>query len=205
MLNQKNSLSIIDIIRGILYNRDPVVIDGARLNYKHAGVLIPLLEEDGQCKVLFTKRTDSVQHHKGQISFPGGAADEEDESIVDTVLRESYEEVGLHRKDVAILGRIDDAVTYASQFVVHPFVGLVPYPYDFSISVEEVDRLIKVPLSVFANGSAPEIRDMESEGVIYQTETYEYENDLIWGATARMMENFMDIVGDKLSLPGGRK
>ena len=80
------------LIKKKLNSRKPKLIHDAPGHYRHAGVLIPLLVEDGEYKVLFTKRTDTVEHHKGQISFPGGAADAEDATIQDTVLRESFEE-----------------------------------------------------------------------------------------------------------------
>jgi len=192
-----------DTISNILSSRVPKSFDDKRsTNYRPAGVLLPLLEEGGVCKVLFTKRTDSVEHHKGQISFPGGAVDKRDTSIEETVLRETYEEIGLSEKDIEILGRIDDALTVASNYVIHPLVGMVRSMDDLAINRAEVKRVITVPLSLF-HGTDSEKRQysVEYEGVIYETPAYEYGTDLIWGATARMMENFMEIIGDKLCLP----
>ena len=191
------------IIKEMLSARDPKVIkDGRESGYRHAGVLLPLLVEGGLCKVLLTRRTDMVEHHKGQISFPGGAVDEGDVSIEETVLRETYEEIGLSREHIEILGRIDDVLTMASNYVVHPFVGCITHLNDLVINRAEVERVVKVPLSLFHGANSEKKRHaVEYEGVIYETPAYEYGKDLIWGATAKMMENFMEIIGDKLCLP----
>jgi 8-oxo-dGTP pyrophosphatase MutT (NUDIX family) len=184
------------IIKGILGARDPKVIkDGQQPGYRHAGVLLPLLVEGGLCKVLLTKRTDRVEHHKGQISFPGGAVDKGDASIEETVLRETYEEIGLSREHIEILGRIDDVLTMASNYVVHPFVGCITHLNDLVINRAELERVVKAPLSLFHRANSEKKRySVEYEGVIYETPAYQYGKDLIWGATARMMENF--IYGD---------
>jgi len=195
------------IIKEMLGARDPKVIkDGQQPGYRHAGVLLPLLVEGGIWMVLFTRRTDRVEHHKGQISFPGGAVDKEDASIEETVLRETYEEIGLSREHVEILGRIDDVLTMASNYIVHPFVGRITNLNDLVINRAEVERVVKAPLSLFHRANPEKRRySVEYEGVIYETPAYEYGKDLIWGATARMMENFMEIIGDKLCLPPMQK
>ncbi len=124
-----------DTIRDILNSREPRSFDDKRsTNFRHAGVLLPLLEEGDVCKVLFTKRTDCVEHHKGQISFPGGAVDEEDASIEETALRETHEELGLSEECIEILGRIDDTLTVASNYIVHPVVGLITNLDDLAIN-----------------------------------------------------------------------
>jgi 8-oxo-dGTP pyrophosphatase MutT (NUDIX family) len=193
-------------IKNILSDRTAKRIEDSSSHYAHAAVLIPLLDEDGVSKVLFTKRTDNVEHHKGQISFPGGAVDEEDGSFEDTALREAHEEIGLRRDDVEILGRIDDTLTLVSSFVIHPFVGFVVEPYDFVVNKAEVKRIIKVPLYVFHPKNPQYQRDsVEYEGMTYRAIAYAYNGDLIWGATARIMENFMNILGHKLHLPRGEK
>ena len=205
-MNIQDKENLPDLIREILNVREPKSIHDGQSSYRHAGVLIPLLEDKGIHKILFTKRTDRVEHHKGQISFPGGSVDEEDSSSLETALRESEEEIGLSREDVKVLGRIDDTLTLASDFIVHPFVGLVPYPYDFVINAGEVERLIIVPIDVFqTENSEPNIYAVEFEGETYHTQAYEYNGDVIWGATARMIENLMGIIARKLPLPHDRK
>jgi len=191
-------------IRVILSARTPEVISMGIADYRHAGVLLPLLEEDGTCNVLFTKRTEEVEHHKGQISFPGGAVDEGDSSIEETALRETYEEIGLVEEHIEILGRLDDTLTILSRYVVHPVVGAITCADNLNISRAEVDRIIKVPLSVFFSTNL-ETGTMEYEGDIYETPAYVHDADLIWGATARMMANFVEIIGNEMRLPRNKK
>ena len=143
-----------------------------------------------------------MEHHKGQISFPGGTVDKEDGTFEETALREAFEEIGLLREDVTILGRIDDTRTVVSNFIIHPFVGLIPHPYNFRINPEEVKRLIEVPFEVFLiNRSTDKMSDIEHEGVTFQSLTYLYNGEVIWGATARIIKNFIEIIGEKLDLP----
>ena len=186
----------INKIKETLSDRSPRLIEEAKGNCVHASVLIPLFrEEDSGCKVLFTERSHKVEHHKGQISFPGGVVEEKDGSLAETALRESFEEIGLLNKDVEILGQIDDTYTVVSNFIVHPFVGIIPYPYQFKISREEVESIITIPLKVFLDGhSRHKKNSVEVDGLTYQGTAYEYDGTTIWGATARIMENFIQII-----------
>jgi 8-oxo-dGTP pyrophosphatase MutT (NUDIX family) len=205
MGNQDNK-HFSEVIREKLNTRIVGRIQGGQYSLRHAGVLMPLLVENNELKILFTKRTHTLEHHKGQICFPGGSVDEEDASIEETVLREAYEEIGLQREDVEILGRIDDTLTLVSSFIIQPIVGLLPYPYDFTVNTSEVERVLKIPLGVFgAEKPGSKGYGVEFEGMIYDTPTYCYDGEVIWGATARIIENFMDIVGHKLLLLEGRK
>jgi len=195
------------MIGEILSSRTPRFFDDkASTTYRHAGVLLPLLEEDDVCKVLFTERSDRVEHHKGQISFPGGAVDEEDMSIEETVLRETNEEIGLTEDCIEILGRIDDTLTVASNYIVHPVVGFISRIDDLATNPDEVKKVIKAPLHFFhPTVSGDKKFSVEYEGVIYRTPSYEYGGHVIWGATAKMMRNFIEIIGDKLCLPSRQK
>ena len=190
------------IIRDLLNRRSPKPIEEQGSSLRRSAVLIPLFNVASEYRVLFTKRTDSVEAHKGQISFPGGRIEEEDGSPLETALREADEEIGLSRKDVTVLGQMDDARTVSSNYIVHPFVGLIPYPYDFKTSVQEVKELIEVPFQVFLSGdSAGENTPVVYAGATYQTLAYHYRGEVIWGATARIMQNLVDLVKRKLNLP----
>jgi 8-oxo-dGTP pyrophosphatase MutT (NUDIX family) len=194
-------MNLIKIIRESLNNRTPGTIENSRSRYAHASVLIPILEQDGQYSVLFTRRTNKVEHHKGQISFPGGAVDEEDNSYEETAYREAYEEVGLLRKDVEMLGRTDDELAIVSSFIIHPFVGRVKYPYDFQINALEVASLIIMPFYVFLDGTNTYKKDFVNvEGYPYHGTNYHFDGNVVWGATARVMENFIGIIEDKIKL-----
>jgi len=187
-------------IREILNARSLTRIENREQTHRHAGVLIPLMVEGGACTVLFTERTHRVEHHKGQISFPGGRVDESDPSFEATAIREAHEEIGLAPEDVEVLGRLDDALTVASSFVIHPFVARVRLKTDFVVNPSEVERIIRVPLGFFSASADERPRWVEYEGVRYKTTAYQYGNDLIWGATASIMENFMEIIGSNLAL-----
>jgi 8-oxo-dGTP pyrophosphatase MutT (NUDIX family) len=196
MLDEKH---LPDLIREALKSRTPQIIENKDSLLRHAAVLIPLFQDGDGYKILFTQRTQKVEAHKGQISFPGGRIDEEDRTLLETALREAYEEVGIRRKDVTVLGRIDDMRTVASNYIVHPFVGLIPSSYSFVISKDEVERLITVPFRIFfENGS---VMPVNYEGRLYEGLAYTYDGEVIWGATARIMNNLVGIVKEKMDLP----
>lgn len=174
--------------------------------HRHAAVLIPLFEYDGECRVLLTKRTETVEHHKSQISFPGGAVDETDCDYQETALREAHEEIGLEREKVLVLGRFDDTPTVSSNFMIHPYVGRIPYPYRFVLSPAEVERLVTIPLRIFYPG------ETAARGTEYQYmgrrvigPTFTFEGEVIWGATARIMDRFVSMLADKIPLPREKK
>ena len=193
--------STYDTIRKTLGARIPKQIQDQNLNSIHAAVLIPLFSDNGEYKILFTKRSSQVKTHKGQISFPGGMMEEGDQSLQETALREAYEEIGLLKEDVEILGKADDTTTVVSNFIVRPFVGVIPYPYDFTISYDEVERIIEVPFRVFYEND-PQYRQNSAvfEGVTYPGSAFKYKGDVIWGATARILENLVGILEGRLNL-----
>lgn len=158
-----------------------------------AAVLIPLVRPADEWHLIFTRRTDVVQHHKNQVSFPGGAADPEDHSPEETALREAEEEIGVRRGDVHVLARLGEMVTI-SNFAVTPVVGVIPWPYAFKIHTVEVDRLFTMPLGWLAT------RDNWQEFVRAETghsviTYFPYDGELLWGATARMTVNFVRALG----------
>ena len=162
-------------------------------NFKPSGVLLPLFYKNDKCHILFTKRTEDVQHHKGQISFPGGAYDEGDETLMATALRECYEEVGIKSEDVEILGELDDVVT-TTRFVISPFVGFIPYPYKFNMNANETDELIEVPIQALLDEKIYREELMIREGKPWPVYFYHYNSHIIWGATAGILKQFLDLV-----------
>lgn len=178
-------------LRHILSTRERKSIHD--LPYPHAAVLVPFFEKAGACHLLFTKRSDQVKHHKGQISFPGGVFDEEDGSLAQTALRESFEEVGLRPSDVELIGPLDDIIT-TTQFIVTPFVGLFPYPYPFRVSEVEIAELIEVPLLPLLREGAlgpMVIREGDRERIV---DAYRYGRHTIWGATARILKQLLELI-----------
>jgi 8-oxo-dGTP pyrophosphatase MutT (NUDIX family) len=181
----------INQIRGLLSSRKRRVIEHPP--FSHAAVLVPLFQKGEECHLLFTKRSDQVKYHKGEISFPGGVVDEEDAELEKTALREAFEEIGLKEEDVQIIGVLDDIVTI-TEFIVTPIVGLFSYPYPFKVSEVEIAELIEVPLaSLLAEDcfSEREIFRGDRKEVVY---AYQYGNHVIWGATARILNQFLDLI-----------
>ena len=186
----------INQIGQILSSRKRTVIE--RAPFSHAAVLVPLFKKGENCHLLFTKRSEEVKYHKGEISFPGGVVDKEDLELERTALREAFEEIGLKESDVQIIGALDDIVTI-TEFIVTPIVGLFPYPYPFKISEVEIAELIEVPLSfllVEDNLSEREIFRGGQKEVVY---AYQYGKHTIWGATARILKQFLDLISSSRS------
>jgi 8-oxo-dGTP pyrophosphatase MutT (NUDIX family) len=157
-----------------------------------SAVLLPIYNKEGQCHILFTQRTDNVKEHKGQISFPGGAR-QDGESLLDTALRESQEEVSLSPKDVEILGELDDTATLTSNFVVTPFVGVIPWPHKLKADGWETDELIEVPIATLLDKKAREDKNEVIGGKLVTSYFYHYGDRVIWGATARILRQFLEL------------
>jgi len=157
-----------------------------------AGVLIPLLRRDEQVEVLFTRRTDTVLTHKGQISFPGGQREASDDSMIETALRESYEEIGLEASSVSVLGELDDMFTWVSGYVVTPVVGLVAEPMPpLALAPSEVRSVFTVPLDQLLDDSVHTTETRELDGRPYQIHFFRVGSDVIWGATGFMLNQFL--------------
>ncbi len=157
--------------------------------HRAAAVLVPLVNWDNEWHLLFTRRTDRVETHKSQVSFPGGAADPEDKSPEDTALRETEEEIGVRRSDVRVLGRLGEMITITN-FHVTPVVGVIPWPYAFTVHTVEVGRVFTMPLAWLADARNRHefIRPETGHTVI----TYiPFDGELLWGATARMTVNLL--------------
>jgi 8-oxo-dGTP pyrophosphatase MutT (NUDIX family) len=159
---------------------------------RRAAVLIPLFVRDGQLWVLFTRRTDTVEHHRGQISFPGGGEEADDASPAQTALRETEEEIGLSRGDAIILGSLSPIAT-VTDFYIEPFVAAIPQPYVFRPEPAEIAEILEVPVRALLDPSILEKRSLpgREEPVLF----YHHGSNVIWGATARMLAELLDIIG----------
>jgi len=167
--------------------------DAVKKPLRPAAVLIPLMRQADDWHILYTRRTDTVEHHKSQVSFPGGATDPGDRSPEDTALREAQEEVGIRPADVHVLGRLGEMVTI-SNFMVTPIVGVVPWPYGFTVHTVEVGRVFSMPLTWLATRENWQefVRSETGHSVITY---FPYDGELLWGATARMTVNFVRALG----------
>ena len=159
---------------------------------KCAAVLIPLVWHDAQWHLLFTRRTDTVESHKGQVSFPGGACDEGENTPEETALREADEEIGVPPRDVRVLGRLSNLITI-TYFRVTPVVGVVRWPAVFRVGAHEVARIFTIPLAWLANSSNRwqfDIPGTKRSLIAY----HPYDGELLWGATARMTVDFLHVL-----------
>jgi 8-oxo-dGTP pyrophosphatase MutT (NUDIX family) len=161
-----------------------------------AAVLVPLYERQGELNVVFTKRTDRVQHHRGEISFPGGAMDPGDNDLAATALRECEEEIGLHAEHIQMIGQLDDVVTVSS-FHVSVYVGELRQshsPYVWQPHEHEVAEVLEVPLRHLLDVSNLVEVPRQRDGELIIMEGFRFGDHIIWGATGRMLRNFLDVV-----------
>ena len=159
-----------------------------------AAVLVPLFVKDGRRYVLLTKRSDMVEHHRGEISFPGGKLDPSDSSLMCCALRETDEEIGVAPEHVRIIGELDDFYTVATNFRVVPFVGIIPHPYKFVPSAREIAGLLSVPLDVFFDPARKSESIWIFKGEPVEVISYVWEGHNIWGATARILKHFTELI-----------
>jgi 8-oxo-dGTP pyrophosphatase MutT (NUDIX family) len=168
--------------------REPVQPPEGR---RRAAVLLPLFVRDGALRVLLTRRTDTVEHHRGQISFPGGVEEEDDDSPWATAMRETEEELGIAPGDVRLLGALTPLVT-VTDFFVEPFVGAIPYPHVLKPAAAEIAEVIDVPIPALLDPKTLERRTLP--GRDEPTLFYHYGSHVIWGATARMLKELLDAI-----------
>jgi 8-oxo-dGTP pyrophosphatase MutT (NUDIX family) len=160
-----------------------------------AAVLVPLLVVDGEPSLLFTRRSNRLPHHQGQVAFPGGRHQPgADADLVATALREAHEEVGLDPADVRVLGALDDIETVASRFVITPLVAVVPWPYAFHPCPREVDAIFTVPLRALGAPGAERRETWDFGGRAVAVETYPVDGHVIWGATQRITRNLLHVL-----------
>lgn len=163
---------------------------------RRAAVLLPIVEAQAGPALILTRRTDQVEHHKGQISFPGGALDDGEDPL-DGALRETCEEIGVPPADVEVLGGLDDEEAAVSGFLVSPFVAALRYPMRLRMSAEEVQAVLVVPLRALLdprNVRTELYRRPRGDSVVMYY--YQAGPDVIWGATGRIVARFLEAVFD---------
>ena len=162
---------------------------------KLSAVNIPMFVKDDEYHILLTRRSFKVSSHKGQISFPGGKFHPgEDADLMETAMRETEEEVGIRMTDQRILGGLDDLRTHSSGYIISPFVGTFPYPYDFKLNSFEVNEVILVPLAVLLDKKNYKEKVWLIQGEPYNAYLYRYGDNIIWGATARILKHFLGLL-----------
>jgi 8-oxo-dGTP pyrophosphatase MutT (NUDIX family) len=155
-----------------------------------ASVLVPLVQREQGLALLLTLRTAHLTDHAGQVSFPGGRAEDYDSSAIDTALRETEEEIGLHRRHIDIIGTLPDYIT-GTGYRVTPVVGLVTPPFALQPDPDEVAEIFEVPLAFLMDGMHHQRLSFEMPGGAGRRSFYAmpYERFFIWGATAGMLRN----------------
>jgi 8-oxo-dGTP pyrophosphatase MutT (NUDIX family) len=157
-----------------------------------AAVLVPLFvtPEAHEPHVVLTRRRADLRRHAGEISFPGGRRDSGDANLADTALREAEEEVGLPRSQVRLLGELSPTSTFATNYVIHPYVGTIPAGVLWQLSAREVDAVLELPVAALR--SARTRTRLQRRGISFETDAYQLDEHLIWGATARILEQLLE-------------
>ena len=157
-----------------------------------AAVLVPLYLDSGDLHAVFTKRRDDLRRHAGEISFPGGRQDFPDEDLRTTALREAEEEIGLAAADVELVGALPPTGTVVTNYKIHPFVGVITPGHQWVPQPQEVDAVLELSLRDLVAGH--EMKRLVRKGVPFRTVTYTVGDHLVWGATARIVENLLERV-----------
>jgi 8-oxo-dGTP pyrophosphatase MutT (NUDIX family) len=190
--------SIADEVRGLLLTPEAAAALDVH-GRTDAAVLIPLYPDpDGRLHAVFTRRRGDLRRHAGEISFPGGRQDA-DEDLRETALRESEEEIGLAAEAVELLGALPPTPTFVTNYAIYPFVGLIQPGHTWRPSAEEVDEVLELPLAALRDSR--DKRRLVRRGVPFRTDVYVVDDHLIWGATARILGELLERLHPVLEAP----
>jgi 8-oxo-dGTP pyrophosphatase MutT (NUDIX family) len=157
-----------------------------------AGVLVPVLAQEAEPRLVFTRRSETLSRHAGEISFPGGLG-EPDEPLAATALREAEEELGLAPSEVELVGALPSVHTHVTGVLIVPFVGFLARDPQYTPNRAEIADVLEYPLRALSD--AGEERDFEWEGQRFRTFVYDMDGQVIWGATARILWSFIELLG----------
>ena len=157
-----------------------------------AAVLVALFRagERSEPHLVLTRRRADLRRHAGEISFPGGRKDDDDADLATTALREAEEEIGLPRAEVELIGELPTVSTFATGYVIHPYVGTISGPAAWSVSAREVDAVLELALADVSDGLTR--TQLERRGIKFETDAYIVGEHLIWGATARIIAHLLE-------------
>lgn len=188
-----------EVVRSALAEYHPPVVDtdldstGDGRVLAPASVLVLVYDRGGDSVVLLSKRSESLETHPGEISFPGGRCETTDESLLHTALREAEEEVGVSAGDVDVLGELGQFTT-VSDYLISTFVGTIDHPYDFTVNLAEVAELVEVPVPALLDqrNVRDEVRVVDGDLAVMPA--FAYAGHLIFGATARILDRLLEVV-----------
>ena len=161
---------------------------------RSAAVLMPLIRRDGQWQLIYTLRSSMLHDHSGQVSFPGGSWEPGDKDLIETALRESWEEIGLNPKAVRVLGKMA-AMEMVTNFIVTPVVGICDWPTELTVNPDEVDRVFSIPLDWLADEKNRYYRVHNYQGGEFEVLYFKpYDGETVWGATAMMTLDFLKLL-----------
>jgi 8-oxo-dGTP pyrophosphatase MutT (NUDIX family) len=176
------------VLPGLL---DPAPVARAPAGTVLAGVLVPVLAGTDQPRLVFTRRSEALSRHAGEISFPGGLCDP-DEPLAATALREAEEELGLVPSEIELAGALPSVHTHVTSVLIVPFVGFLARDPQYTPNQDEIADVLEFSLSALAE--AGEERDFEWEGQRFRTFVYDMDGAVIWGATARILWSLIDLL-----------
>lgn len=170
------------------------IVDQELSVVKQSSVLLLLFPEGDQLYICLTKRPSTMKHHPGQISFPGGKLEKDDDSALVAALREAREEVGIDPASVEILGKLSDLYVEVSQFSIQPFLAWADVKPEFKVNYDEVEALILLPLDLVMDDNIIAETEMETVTGRLPIKYYPFNNEIIWGATAMILSELVEIL-----------
>ncbi len=160
---------------------------------KESAVIVPFLELNNVWHLIFEKKVKDNSKHAGQIAFPGGSRDKEDKNLLETAIRETCEEISVCKDELEILGKIKPTITLKTNFIIYPFAAIVKKQPPYKINKSEVEKLIFVPLEYLIKSHPFQRKSYIFNGKKRETLIIGFEGEIIWGATARILNNFIPL------------
>ena len=175
--------------------------DSPQENFKKglSAVLIPLKEGNSDVYLTLAKRAGHLQHHAGEVGFPGGRFEKDaDKTLLHTALREAEEELGIPPDKVEIAGRLRPVITAVTGFKIFPFVGIIPPDVEYHPNPDEVEKVFEVPLSFLLQSGALEEFEINLGNETLKNYRFKYAGEIVWGATARIIKQFLEVASPVL-------
>jgi 8-oxo-dGTP pyrophosphatase MutT (NUDIX family) len=160
-----------------------------------SAVLIPIVSLLAEINLLYTLRSASLDRHSGQVSFPGGIMEKSDNSLLETALRETQEEIGIERHEIQVIGRLDPLKTYR-EGLIYPFIGIINSLSNLKRSELEVEKIFYIPLKWLCEPSHSKLKDFAgNDGSIRKVWFFDdYQGELLWGISAQLTHYFIEII-----------